>query len=67
MWQRKLLFDRVHIVQVSKNAKGATYETVCNKLDKEADFYNRVAHEAWQFEANEMGDTDIYNLLTEEN
>ena len=48
-------------------AKGATYETVCNKLDKEADFYNRVAHEAWQFEANEMGDTDIYNLLTEEN
>lgn len=37
------------------------------EVDKEADFYNRVAHEAWQFEANEMGDTDIYNLLTEEN
>lgn len=47
--------------------KADKVETVCNKLDKEADFYNRVAHEAWQFEANEMGDTDIYNLLTEEN
>lgn len=38
-----------------------------DELEKESDFYNRVAHEAWQFEANEMGDTDIYNLLTEEN
>lgn len=45
--------------------KADKVETVCNKLDKEADFYNRVAHEAWQFEANEMGDTDTDNLLAE--
>lgn len=30
-----------------------------------ADFYLRVAHEVWQFEANEMDDTDTNNLLAE--
>lgn len=28
-------------------------------------FYLRVAHEVWQFEANEMDDTDTNNLLAE--
>ena len=37
----------------------------CNIAGEEADFYNRVAHEAWQFEANEMDDTDTDNLLAE--
>lgn len=31
----------------------------------EAYFYLRVAHEVWQFEANEMDDTDTNNLLAE--
>lgn len=46
-------------------ANGATKKGICDKLDKEADFYLRVAHEVWQFEANEMDDTDTNNLLAE--
>lgn len=46
-------------------ANGATKKSVCDKMNKEADFYLRVAHEVWQFEANEMDDTDTDNLLAE--
>lgn len=46
-------------------ANGATKKSVCDKIDKEVDFYLRVAHEVWQFEANEMDDTDTDNLLAE--
>lgn len=48
-------------------ANGATKKAVCDKLDKETEFYRRVAHEVWQFEANEMDDTDTDNLLAEWN
>lgn len=46
-------------------ANGATKKSVCDKMDKEADFYLRVAHEVWKFEANELDDTDTDNLLSE--
>lgn len=41
------------------------YEYLTQKLDKESEFYNRVAHEVWSFEANELDDTDTDNLLAE--
>lgn len=42
---------------------GAIKKSINEKLDKESEFYNRVAHEVWSFEANEMDDTDTDNLL----
>lgn len=45
---------------------GALKKSIIEKLDKESEFYNRVAHEVWRFEANEMADTDTDNLLAEQ-
>lgn len=44
---------------------GALKKSTIEKLDKESEFYNRVAYEVWSFEENEMDDTDIDNLLEE--
>lgn len=46
-------------------AGGVTKAPTLAKLDKEAEFYKRVAQEAWSFEANELDDTDTDNLLAE--
>lgn len=44
---------------------GALKKSIIEKLDKESEFYNRVAHEVWRFESNELDDTDTDNLLEE--
>lgn len=44
---------------------GALKKPIIEKLDKESEFYKRIACEVWSFEANELDDTDIDNLLAE--
>ena len=52
-----------HAKQFAPN--GALKKPIIEKLDKESEFYRRVAHEAWSFEANELDDSDTDNLLAE--
>lgn len=52
-----------HAKQFAPN--GAIKKSIIEKLNKESEFYNRVAHEVWSFEANELDDTDTDNLLAE--